>query len=92
MPENKNKFIEEVSNSFYQVLRAAGVTMLPETAHEKIRTIAATLAAAIEHRGEVTAVRVIKRLQHAVKVSFDTVFNDITDLRARVEELEKKVK
>jgi hypothetical protein len=87
---SKSKFIEDVAGSFYQVLRAAGVGMVPEKGHERIREISATLAASIEHRGEVPAIRVIKKLQVAIKKSFSLVDEDITELKNRIKELEDR--
>jgi len=84
------QFIDIFAGFFHDLLRAAGITMLPTKAHEKIRTVATSLAASIEWRAEHKAVEVIRVLQKALVGSFEKVQTDMGVLKARVDALEKK--
>ncbi len=83
-----NRFAEDIAGAFHQILKAAGVSMTPIDAHDRIRQIATTLALAIEHKGEVKAIEVIQILQAAVKVAFESMEEDMEKLRKRLEALE----
>lgn len=82
------KFASDIAGAFHQILKAAGVSMSPIDAHDRIRKIATTLALSIEHRGEVKAIEVIKILQVAIKTAFESMEKDMEDLRARLIRLE----
>ncbi len=70
MPKTDNSFREHIGGFFHDLLKAAGITMLPGTATERIRTTGERMAAAIEHTAEQKAIAVIKRLQKAVSAAF----------------------
>ncbi len=93
-----NKFKDTVNGCFYSMLRAAGITMTPASGLERIREIANELADAIEYQAEKKSVEVIRILQKAVSKAFTDIESDFdklktehTQLKARLDSLEKKV-
>jgi len=86
------QFVDIFSGFFHDLLRAAGITMLPGKAHEKIRQVATKLAASIEWRAEHKAVEVIRVLQKALVGSFEKVQTDMDVLKARIDALEKVIR
>lgn len=85
------EFVDMFAGFFHDILRAAGITMLPTKSHDRIRQIAHKFATSIEWRAEHKAVEVIRILQAAVVKSFEHVEGDVTSLKDRVLELEAKV-
>lgn len=85
-----HEFVDAFSGFFYDMFKAAGVTMLPVKSHERIRTLAEKFAKAIEWRAEHKAVEVIKLLQKAMTEAVVLIENDMNDLRSRVEALENE--
>jgi len=84
-------FVDMFAGFFHDVLRAAGITMMPGKSHERIREVAKKFATSIEWRAEHKAVEVIRILQAALVSSFETIESDYNALAVRVKELEEKV-
>lgn len=75
--KDNSQFVEDIAGAFYDMFRAAGVTLTPTGHLEKVRGAAARLAASIEHRGEVKAIEVIELLQTAVTEAFKAMEKDL---------------
>lgn len=88
LTDHDPQFVEDIDGAFHQLFRAAGVA-IGQNGIEKIREIAIRLAKAIEHRGEVKAVEVIKVLQVSVTNAFKALE---ADLRARNSEVDEAIK
>lgn len=86
--DSDHQFIEDIDGIFYQLFRAAGVS-IGQDGTERIREISTKLAQSIEHRGEVKAIEVIKILQKSVTSAFVTLENS---LKERDETVEKRLK
>lgn len=101
-----NRFAELVGGFFHQLLRAGGVSMMPTTAHERLREVGEQFARCVEAAAERKSVLVIRKLQAAVKNAFvameaslDSVVSRseanrraLLGLEARIRELENTVK
>jgi hypothetical protein len=90
-PPNK-RFRETMGGFFHDLLKAAGISMLPTTAHDRIRKIGEQLAASIEHNAERKAVEVIRRLQAAVKKGFLAMEADLEKINKRLDALEERTR
>jgi hypothetical protein len=86
--EAMSKFQEQLGGFFHDLLKAAGITMVPVKATERIREVGERLAKTIEVQAEKKAIDVIKRLQKPVKEGFELMEQELNELRARVEKLE----
>lgn len=71
--EEDHRFKEHLGGFFHDVFRAAGLQMASANAHEKLRAVGERMASTIEHATERKSIQVIKKLQTAVKDSFDKV-------------------
>lgn len=87
---NDPRFVEILSGLFHDLLRAGGVQLQGIKAFERIREVGKKTAETIEYHAERKAVDVIKKLQVAVSEAFRAMEKDVSDLKKRVEELEKK--
>lgn len=78
------RFKETMGAFFHDLLRAAGITMTPVNAHERIREIGERIASAIEHAAERKSIQVIRKLQTAVSEAFAKMEKVLEKVRAVV--------
>lgn len=71
-PHDK-RFAEMVGGFFYQLLKAGGVSMMPTSAHERLRDVGEQFARSVESAAERTSILVIRKLQTAVKSAFEAM-------------------
>ena len=79
-----SKFQEELGGFFYDMLKAAGMTMLPGNFPERIRETGAKMARVIEQAAERKSIEVIKRLQASVLMAFEGTEKELSALRKLV--------
>jgi len=79
-----NKFHEEMGSFFYDMMKAAGLTMYPGNFPERVRDIGTRMAKAVERAAERKSIEVIKQLQGAVLKGFEGTEKDLKDLRELV--------
>lgn len=84
LTEHDSKFKETMGAFFHDLLRAAGITMLPGNSHERIRSIGERMASAIEHASERKSIQVIKKLQAAVATGFEGLEGALNEVKALV--------
>jgi hypothetical protein len=78
------RFKENMGAFFHDLLRAAGITMTPGNAHERIREVGERMAAAIEHASERKSIQVIRKLQTAVSEAFDKMEKELASVQELV--------
>lgn len=80
-----SSFREHMGSFFHDLLRAAGITMIPGNANERLRSIGERMASAIERAAERQAIEVIKRLQSAVSEAFRALEKELEDQKALIQ-------
>lgn len=85
-----SKFQEDMGGFFHDLLRAAGITMTPVNAMERLRDAGNKVGAAIEHEARVQSIKIVKKLQDAVSSAFKVIDIDIKELESRVTALEQQ--
>lgn len=83
---------ENMGGFFHEMLRAAGVTMTPVGASEKIREIGERLATTVEVTAEKSAIKVIKRLQTAVTTAFLQMEEEMSQMKQLLTEQQALIK
>lgn len=78
---------ESMGGFFHDFFRAAGISMVPASAMERIRAIGERMASAIERAAERQSIEVIKRLQVPVSEGFAKMAKELDELKHAVEEL-----
>lgn len=68
--ENPAAFKESVGGFFHDLLRSAGVTMLPGNSFERIREIGERLGGSIEHAAETKAIESVNSVQSETQSAF----------------------
>jgi len=71
--ENPAAFKESVGGFFHDLLRSAGVTMLPGNSFERIREIGERLGGSIEHAAESKAIESVNSVQAETQAAFAKV-------------------
>ncbi len=64
------RFKEHMGSFFHDMLRSAGITMIPTTANDRIRAIGERMASSIEAAATRQSIVVIRQLQTAVVEAF----------------------
>ena len=87
MPERNTdqlRFAEHLGGFFHDFLRAAGITMTPGNAMERVRSIGEKMGNTISDHAEKKSVQIIENLQNAVIEGFvklEASFNKVKDLQ-----------
>ena len=88
------QFVEDLHGAFHQLFKAGGLAV-DQNGIERIQEIAEKLARAIEHRGEVKAIEVIRILQRSVTNAFKALESDIAkrnnEINERFEAIEARL-
>ncbi len=94
LTDHDPQFVEDIHGAFCQMFKAGGMAV-DQKGIERIQEISEKLARAFEHRGEVKAVEVIKKLQTAVTSAFKDLEYDIAkrndQIDARFEAIEARL-
>jgi chorismate mutase len=85
LTKHDSQFVEDIDGAFHQLFRSAGVA-IDQNGIEKIREISTRLARAIEHRGEVKAIEVIRVLQVSVTNAFKALESDLIARNVEVDD------
>lgn len=85
--EHDPQFVEDIHGAFNQLFKAGGMAV-DQKGIERIQEISEKLAKAIEHRGEIKAIEVIRILQRSVTNAFKALESDIAK---RNDELDEKL-
>jgi len=83
MAEQNTRFREHIAGFFYDLIRAAGITMPPGNSFQRVRDIGERMARTIEAAAETKAIEVIKRLQKAILVGFDKMEKELNTLKVQ---------
>lgn len=78
------RFAEHMGGFFHDFLRAAGITMTPGNAMERVRSIGERMGKAISDQAEKKSVQIIEQLQNNVIAGFvamEESFNKVKDLQ-----------
>jgi hypothetical protein len=78
------RFAEHMGGFFHDFLRAAGITMTPGNAMERVRSIGEKMGKAISDQAEKKSVQIIEQLQANVIAGFvkmEESFNKVKDLQ-----------
>mgnify|MGYP003631448182 FL=1 len=70
---NPAAFRESVGGFFYDLLRSAGITMLPGNSFERIREIGEKLGGSIEHAAQSKAIESVNSVQTETQAAFEKV-------------------
>lgn len=79
--EAATRFKEHMGSFFHDILRAAGITMIPTTANERIRSIGERMASSIEAAATRQSITVIRTLQTAVTDAFVLMEKALKEVR-----------
>jgi gas vesicle protein len=89
--QEETRFAEILSGFFYDIFRAAGLTMIQTKGHEQVRDISRKLGKTIEFRATKKSVEVVKLLQEAVSAGFDVVSAERDELKHELDTVKEEV-
>lgn len=84
------KFREELGGFFYDVMKAAGMTMTVSSP-ERVREVGAKMAASLERAARRKAIEVVKILQTEVVKAFEAYEAELKAMQTEIDLLRKAV-